>query len=122
MLLILLTWLIQGLLVLLSVAFFTLFERKVMGLFHLRLGPVKVSFIGLFQPLLDAFKLLTKTPLTPHHTNSVGYSLSPVFSLTLSIFLWATLPGVVNYLRIGYSFVLFFVIGSVIVLFVLLGG
>jgi len=71
---------------LLSVAFFTLFERKVIGLFHLRVGPNKVSFIGLVQPLLDAFKLLSKQNLTPFRANKLVYNLAPIIGLFLAIF------------------------------------
>jgi NADH:ubiquinone oxidoreductase subunit H len=71
---------------LLTVAFFTLFERKAIGLFHLRLGPNKVSFIGLIQPLLDAFKLLTKQNLTPLRANKLVYNLAPIIALFLGLF------------------------------------
>jgi NADH:ubiquinone oxidoreductase subunit H len=80
------TWLIHCLLILLAVAFFTLFERKVIGLFHLRLGPNKVSFIGLLQPLLDAFKLLSKQNLVPFRSNKFIYNLAPNIALLLSLF------------------------------------
>ena len=46
--------------VLLGVAFFTLVERKVIGLIHYRKGPNKVIILGLLQPISDAAKLLTK--------------------------------------------------------------
>jgi NADH:ubiquinone oxidoreductase subunit H len=46
--------------ILLSVAFFTLFERKVMGYSHFRFGPLKVGFLGVFQPFSDALKLFSK--------------------------------------------------------------
>jgi NADH-quinone oxidoreductase subunit H len=72
--------------VLLSVAFFTLFERKVIGLFHNRLGPNKVSFIGIVQPLLDAFKLLTKQNMVPLQANKFTYGFSPHLALLLSLF------------------------------------
>jgi len=75
------------LLVLLSVAFFTLFERKVIGLFHNRLGPNKVSFIGLLQPLLDAFKLISKQTIVPLRSNKLAYNFSPHLALFLSLFL-----------------------------------
>jgi NADH:ubiquinone oxidoreductase subunit H len=68
------------------VAFFTLFERKVIGLFHSRLGPNKVSLIGILQPLLDAFKLLTKQDLYPLRSNKLTYSFSPTMSLFLALF------------------------------------
>ena len=57
-----------------------------MGLFHIRLGPNKVSFIGLAQPLLDAFKLLSKQTITPLHSNKFVYNASPVFALLLSLY------------------------------------
>jgi len=116
------TWLVQCLLILLSVAFFTLFERKVIGLFHLRTGPNKVSFIGIIQPLLDAFKLLVKQPLSPFRVNSFVYRLSPVIALFLAIFVWLTLPNYYIIVSMNYSIVLFFCLGSILVFSVLIGG
>lgn len=116
------SWLIHCLLILLSVAFFTLFERKVIGLFHLRLGPNKVSFIGLAQPLLDAFKLLSKQDVYPLRANKLAYFASPMLSLFLALFVWLTLPMRFRVLSLNYSFVMFFFIGSVIVFSVLLSG
>jgi NADH-quinone oxidoreductase subunit H len=109
-------------LIFLSVAFFTLFERKVIGLFHIRVGPNKVSFIGLLQPLLDAFKLLTKQNIVPYRANKIAYSFSPIFALTIALFVWLTLPTYYLFLRMNYSVVLFFCLGSVMVLAVLFAG
>ena len=116
------TWLVHCLLLILSVAFYTLFERKVIGLFHLRVGPNKVSFIGLVQPLLDAFKLLRKQNLTPIRANGFVYGLSPIISLFLALFVWITLPNYYVLLSINYSLVLFFCLGSIIVFAVLIAG
>jgi len=116
------SWLIHCLLVLLSVAFFTLFERKVIGLFHSRLGPNKVSFVGLVQPLLDAFKLLSKQNIVPLASNKLSYNFSPHLSLFLSLFLWSTLPRLYLIASINYRLVAFFCIGSFIVFGVLLAG
>lgn len=119
---ILLTWLVHCLLLLLSVAFFTLFERKVIGLFHLRTGPNKVSFIGLVQPLLDAFKLLSKQNLIPFRANKFVYNLSPIIGLFLAIFVWLTIPNYFILLSINYSLVIFFCLGSILVFSVLMAG
>ena len=115
-------WLIQCLLILASVAFFTLFERKVIGLFHLRVGPNKVSFIGIVQPLLDGLKLFTKQNLTPLRANKFAYHLSPLVGLFLAFFVWLTLPRAYLIVSINYSIVAFFCVGSVMVFSVLLSG
>lgn len=117
-----LSWLIHCLLILLSVAFFTLFERKVIGLFHLRIGPNKVSFIGLLQPLLDAFKLLSKQDLYPLRRNKFTYSISPILALFLGLFMWLIMPVSFLSFSFNFSFLIFFLIGSSIVFPVLLSG
>ena len=116
------SWVLHCLLILLSVAFFTLFERKAIGLFHNRLGPNKVSFVGLLQPLLDAFKLLSKQNLIPSSANPLAYGSSPLIALFLSLFLWITIPRYYLIVRLNYSLVLFFCVGSVIVFSVLFAG
>ena len=116
------TWLIHCLLLLLSIAFFTLFERKVIGLFHLRTGPNKVSFIGLLQPLLDAFKLLSKQNLVPFRANKFVYNMSPIIGLFLALFVWLTIPNYYLLMSINYSLVLFFCLGSILVFSVLIAG
>ena len=118
----LLTWFIHCPLILLTVAFFTLFERKAIGLFHNRFGPNKVSFIGLLQPLLDAFKLLSKQSLTPLRSNKLTYHFSPHLALILSLFVWLTMPSIYLFLSLNYSLVIFFCVSSIIVFSVLLAG
>lgn len=116
------SWLLHCVLILLSVAFFTLFERKVIGLFHSRLGPNKVSFLGLIQPLLDAFKLLRKQSLVPLRSNKLTYHSAPHLALFISYFMWMTLPSIYLFISLNYSFVIFFCIGSAMVFSVLLSG
>lgn len=116
------SWLVHLLLVLLSVAFFTLFERKVIGLFHIRLGPNKVSFIGLLQPLLDAFKLLSKQVVTPLHSNKVVYNFSPMLALFLSLYVWGFMFFSFSFTSGCFSFLMFFCVGSFIVFSVLISG
>jgi NADH-ubiquinone oxidoreductase chain 1 len=116
------SWVVNILLILLSVAFFTLFERKVMGLFHIRLGPNKVSFVGVVQPLLDAVKLLRKQNLTPQRSNKFVYNISPQRSLVLAVFVWVTMPLFYSLFNLGLSFLMFYCLSSIMVFFVLVSG
>lgn len=111
---------LSSLIVLLRVAFFTLFERKLIGLIHSRVGPNKVSFIGILQPILDALKLLTKVKFTPTEANYLSYNLSPHLSLILALIIWAILPGFLG--DSNYSLLLFLAIGSALVVPVLIAG
>lgn len=93
-----------------------------MGLFHNRIGPNKVSFVGLLQPLLDAFKLLTKQSITPLRSNKFVYNMSPHLSLFLALFTWLTIPFFYSVVNLNYSFLMFFCVSSIIVFSVLLSG
>lgn len=116
------TWLLNILLVLLTVAFFTLFERKLIGLVHLRIGPNKIRFLGLCQPLLDAFKLLTKQQLTSLRSNKLIYSASPQLSLFTSLLFWSLLPTYGLIFSNSYSILAFIFLGTIIVFSNLLAG
>lgn len=53
--------------ILISIAFVTLFERKILALTQRRVGPNKTALKGLIQPLLDGVKLLSKLVITPFY-------------------------------------------------------
>lgn len=116
------SFVLLSLLSLLTIAFFTLFERKVMGLIHSRVGPTKVSFWGLLQPLLDAFKLLTKSTFFSLRSNSVLYAVSPHFGLAVSILLSLSIPFVYSFYYIPFTLLFFMVVGSILVFAVLVAG
>jgi NADH-quinone oxidoreductase subunit H len=78
--------------ILLSVAYLTYFERKVIGAMHLRKGPNVVGPFGLLQPLADGLKLFLKETVIPSGANRGVFVLAPCVTFVLALVAWAVIP------------------------------
>jgi NADH-quinone oxidoreductase subunit H len=77
---------------LISIAYYTLAERKVMAAIQRRKGPNVVGFWGLLQPLADGLKLVVKEMIIPRRSNIILFIFAPMLTLVLSFLLWAVIP------------------------------
>ncbi len=77
---------------LLSVAYLTYFERKVIAAMQLRRGPNVVGPYGLLQPIADGLKLFFKETIIPTGANRVVFVIAPVLTFTLALIAWAVIP------------------------------
>ena len=78
--------------VLLSVAYLTYAERKVIGAMQGRVGPQVVGPFGLLQPIADVVKLLVKEIITPSRADRPLYYLGPLMVLVPAFAVWAVIP------------------------------
>lgn len=78
--------------VILSIAFLTLYERKVLGAIQRRRGPNVVGLFGFFQAFADGVKLILKETIIPSSSNFIIFILSPILIFTLSLFAWSVIP------------------------------
>ena len=77
---------------LISVAYFTLAERKIMGSIQRRRGPNVIGFTGLLQPLADGLKLFVKETILPSNSNIYIFLLAPLLTFILSLIGWSVIP------------------------------
>ncbi|HET7175515.1 MAG TPA: NADH-quinone oxidoreductase subunit NuoH [Gammaproteobacteria bacterium] len=76
----------------LSVAYLTLAERRVIGFMQVRMGPNRVGPWGLFQPFADVFKLVFKEIVLPEKANIFIFLVAPVISIGTAFAAWAVVP------------------------------
>lgn len=77
--------------VIIAVAFYVVWERKLIGWMHVRHGPMYVG-MGIFQAFADVFKLLFKEIIQPSSAQKAMYVIAPLITLAPAFAAWAVVP------------------------------
>src|SRR6202789_3204740 len=84
--------LVVSVVILLCVAYLILWERKLIGWMHVRLGPNRVGPMGLLQPIADVLKLLLKEVIQPTQASKWIYLIAPIMTVVPAFAIWAVIP------------------------------
>jgi len=94
----------------LTIAYFTLFERKTLASMQRRSGPNVTGFSGLLQPIADAAKLIMKETLRPNLSDRGAFFIAPIFTFGVALLAWLVLPvdtaGVIASINVGMLYLI----------------
>jgi NADH-quinone oxidoreductase subunit H len=110
--------------ILVSVAYFTHAERKILAIVQRRSGPNVVGVFGLLQPLSDGLKLFSKEIISPANAEEILFLLSPVLSFITSLLAWGVIPfdNYATFAEINLSILYIFAISSLGVYGIIMSG
>jgi NADH-quinone oxidoreductase subunit H len=115
--------LVKGLVIivvmLLTMAYLTFAERKILSYMQARIGPNRVGPKGWLQPIADGLKLFVKEDLVPGRAEKFVFVLSPMLIFAAAILVWAVIPWGENFTVAGVEITPFLADINIAVLFVL---
>lgn len=113
-----------AILLLLTLAFILLFDRKVWAAVMMRKGPNVVGPFGLFQSFADFLKFVFKEIVIPSAANKTVFVIAPILTLVLAFVTWAVVPlapgWVISDMNVGILYLL--AISSLGVYGIIMGG
>src|SRR5947209_7317082 len=77
---------------LIGVTYMVLLERKVIAWAQSRLGPMRVGWNGILQPIADAVKLMIKEDITPVRADRWVFTAAPIISMVPALIVYAVIP------------------------------
>nr|YP_010611153.1 NADH dehydrogenase subunit 1 [Metcalfa pruinosa]QWV61030.1 NADH dehydrogenase subunit 1 [Metcalfa pruinosa]WAR47345.1 NADH dehydrogenase subunit 1 [Metcalfa pruinosa] len=108
--------------ILLAVAFFTLFERSVLGYIQFRSGPLSVGYLGVFQPFSDGLKLFSSEYYFLGFGNYLIYYFVPILGLMTSMIFWLLYPFFFNMVSFILGLLFFLCCSGLGVYFIMISG
>ncbi len=78
--------------IMLHVAYATYFERKIIGHMQVRMGPMRVGYHGLLQPIADGIKSFFKEDIIPERADRITFRLAPIICLVAMLTSLAVIP------------------------------
>jgi NADH-quinone oxidoreductase subunit H len=96
---------------LISVAFYTLLERKLMAATQRRKGPNVTGFFGVLQPIADGVKLILKEPIFPSRSDLFLFYFSPIFTFFIAFLSWSFIPFSEDSIAVDLNYGLIFLLG-----------
>jgi len=119
--------------VLVTVMYIVLLERKVQAWVQVRLGPMRVGYHGILQPLADVLKLFIKEDITPSRADKWVFTVAPIIALVPALIAFAVIPfgsevklfgmsitGHIADINVGLLYVV--AVGSIGIYGIILGG
>jgi len=97
----------------------TWLERKIAGHMQQRLGPMRVGWHGLLQPVADGIKLITKEDHIPAEADRFLFKLAPILAMTPTVVVFAAIPFGESFSVLGAEITLYLSDMNVAILFVL---
>jgi NADH-quinone oxidoreductase subunit H len=111
--------------ILLTIAFYTLLERKIMAAVQRRKGPNTIGFNGILQPIADGIKILLKEVNVPSKSSKIFFFIAPLLTLTLTFMNWSLISFSIFDIYINqlhFSLIIIFMFSSLNVYTIIIAG